>query len=264
MSLGKMAMKMAIGFAAVKGYKSFRQQGGLDGIKRMLSEGGSGSLRQSGGMAGGMSAATSGGRSGAGSGGGIGGILSALGGGASGSGGSSGLGGLLGSLGGGAGGGGAGRGGTSGMGGLLGGLAAMAGGSAALSAGSPEETMRHVEEGPSDEATAAVMIRAIGQAVRADGQIDAEERAVLDDMMDESETAEDRAALDAALSEPINPEKLARDVPKGHEAQVYAAALTAIDPDDAQERDFLKRFATALALDGPEVARLHEAAGKPV
>ncbi len=254
MSLGKMAMKMAIGFAAFKGYKSFQQQGGLDGVKRMLSEGGSGSRGMSGGSG---SGGSTGGRSG-GSSGGIGSLLSALGGGAAGGRGtSSGLGGMLGSLGGGSTGG-----GSSGMGGLLGGLAAMAGGSAALGAGSQEEKMRHVEEGPSDEATAAVMIRAIGQAVRADGQIDAEERAVIDDMMDESETAENRAALDAALSEPVNPEKLARDVPRGHEAQVYAAALTAIDPDQEQERDFLKRLATALALDSPEVKRLHETAGK--
>ena len=250
MSLGKMAMKMAIGFAAFKGYKSFRQQGGLDGVKRMLSEGSAGGRGASGSL---------GGASGSGS-GGIGGLLGALGGGSAG--GSSGLGGLLGALGGGSSGGA--TQGSSGMGGLLGGLAAMAGGSAALGAGSQEETMRHVEAGPSDEATAAVMIRAIGQAVRADGQIDADERAVIDDMMDEADTAEDRAALDAALSEPINPEKLARDVPRGHEAQVYAAALTAIDPDQPQERDFLSRFATALALEGPEVKRLHEAAGKPV
>ncbi len=251
MSLGKMAMKMAIGFAAFKGYKAFRQQGGMDGVKRMLSGGGSGT------------AGSSAGSSGAGSSGGIGGLLASLGGSMGGSGGSSGgLGGLLGSLGGGAGG--VSRGGSSGMGGLLGGLAAMAGGSAALASASPEEAMRHVENGPASEETAAVMIRAIGQAVRADGRIDAEERAVLDGMMDESETAADRAALDAALMEPVNPEKLARDVPRGSEAQVYAAALTAIDPDHAQERDFLNRFATALALDAPEVARLHEAAGKPV
>lgn len=257
MSLGRMAMKMAIGFAAAKGYKQFRQQGGLDGVKRMLSQGSSASRGLSGGMTGGLSGGSARGMAG-GSSGGIGGLLSALGGGSS-AGGSSGLGGILGSLGGGS----TGR-GSSGMGGLLGGLAAMAGGSAALGASSREETMQHVEAGPSDEATAAVMVRAIGQAVRADGQIDAKERAVIDDMMDETESAEDRAALDAALSEPINPEKLARDVPRGHEAEVYAAALTAIDPDKPQERDFLKRFASALALEGPEVERLHEAAGKPV
>ena len=212
MSLGKLAMKMAIGFAAFKGYKAFRRRGGLDGVKRMLSSGGSGGA----------------------SGGGIGGLLASLGGGA-----------------------------TSGSGGLLGGLAAMAGGSVAMGA-DRDTAMRHAEQGPQDEATAAAMIRAIGQAVRADGQIDPAERAILDDMMDESESAEDRAALEAALSEPINPEKLARDVPRGAEAQVYSAALTAIDPDQAQERDFLRRFATALALDAPDVARLHEAAGKPI
>ncbi len=61
----------------------------------------------------------------------------------------------------------------------------------------------------------------------------------------------------------MNPEALARDVPRGHEAEVYAAALTAIDPDQPGEKAFLQRFATALALDSSQVARLHEQAGKP-
>ncbi|SFI40285.1 DUF533 domain-containing protein [Jannaschia pohangensis] len=176
--------------------------------------------------------------------GGSGGLMGAL----QGRGGSSGgLGGLLGQLGG----------GTPGKG-LLGGLAAMAGGSAALGSGATDDSMMtHAEAGPQDEATAAAMVRAIGQAVRADGQIDADERAALDQILGDADSPEDRAVIDQALSEPIHPEGLARDVPRGSEAAVYAAALTAINPDHPAERDFLNRFATALALDPQEVAMLH-------
>lgn len=237
MSLKRTAMKMALAFAASKGYAAFRQQGGVQGVKDKLA------------------------RSSAGGGsGGLGGLLSSLTGGSSGQGG--GLSGALGALGGG-GGGTAGT-GAGGMSGLLGGLAAMAGGTQATSAMDQDRAMDMAESGPQDDATAAVMIRAIGQAVRADGQIDTQERAVLDAMIGEAETAEDRAAIDAALSEPIHPEALARDVPRGHEAEVYAAALTAIDPDRPAERAFLSRFATALALEPGEVARLHESTGKPI
>ncbi|MEM8849832.1 MAG: DUF533 domain-containing protein [Pseudomonadota bacterium] len=204
MSLKRMAMKMAVAFAAAKGYQAFRQRGGMQGVKQMMS----------------------------------------------GSSGSGGLSSMLGGLGGGAAG-----------GGLLGGLAAMAGGSSALGAGADHDAL--VDAGPQDDDTAAIMIRAIGQAVRADGVIDAEERALLDQIVMDAETPEDQAVVDVALSEPVHPEALARDVERGHEAEVYAAALTAIDPDHPAERQFLSRFATALALDPAEVADLHATAGKP-
>lgn len=267
MSLKNTAMKMAIAFAAAKGYQTFRARGGMQGVRDMLAQ------AQQGGRGAGTA------RTGTGtSGGGLGGLMASLGGGSSAAGG--GLGGLLGTLsGGGAGasgtgssgmgrtgmGGAGGRmAGPGGMGGLLGGLAAMAGGGGASAMpDDADERMRMAESGPSDEATAAAMVRAIGQAVRADGQIDATERSVLDEIMGDAETEADREAIDRALSEPVDPDGLARDVPRGHESEVYAAALTAIDPDHPREKDFLRRFAVALRLDPAEVSRLHEVAGKP-
>lgn len=229
MSLKRMAMKMALAFAAAKGYQAFKGQGGMAGLKQKMSGGGT-----------------------SGSGGGLGGMLAGLTGGAGGSGG--GLGGLLGGLSGG---------GGAASGGLLGGLAAMAGGSAMAGQGQ-DAMMARAEEGPADEATAAAMIRAIGQAVRADGQIDADERAALNDIMGDADTPEDRHAIDTALNEPIDPLALAGDVPVGSEAQVYAAALTAIDPDHPAEQAFLADFARGLRLSGETVRDLHAAAGKPV
>lgn len=243
MSLKSMAVKMALAFAAAKGYQAFRNKGGMSGVKDMLAG------------AGGSSTTAGGARSS----GGLGGLLGSLGGGATGGGSSGGLGGLLGALGGGAGGGAT---GTGGMGGLLGGLAAMAGGSA-MAQGGEADMMRHAEQGPQDEATAAAMIRAIGQAVRADGQIDEAEQRALQEIMGDADTPEDQQAIRNALSEPLDPEGLAIDVPVGHEAEVYAAALTAIDPDAPTERAYLQRFAAALRMDPGEVARLHAATGKP-
>ncbi|CUH40841.1 Inner membrane protein YebE [Jannaschia seosinensis] len=225
MSLKRTAMKMAVAFAAAKGYRAYRDNGGLDGVKRLLSGGGTGpTAGRSGGLMGALQGTS-------GSGGGLAGLIGAL------------------------------AGGGAASGGLMGGLASMTG---ASQEADDTARMARVEAGPQDEATAAAMVRAIGQAVRADGHIDAEERSALDEILGEAETEADRAALDAALSEPVNPERLARDVPRNHESEVYAAALTAIDPDHPAERDFLRRFATALALEPAEVSRLHDAAGKPV
>lgn len=208
MSLKRMAVKMAVAFAAAKGYQACRQNGGMAGVKRMMSQAGG-----AGGGSGGLSS-----------------MLRGIGGGAAAG------------------------------GGLLGGLAAMAGGTGAMG---QDDQDALIERGPQDDELAGLMIRAMGQAVRADGVIDAEERAMLDQIVMDAETPEDQAVVDVALSEPIHPEALARDIPRGHEAEVYAAALTAIDPDHPAEVDFLKRFATALALDPAEVADLHASAGKP-
>ena len=256
MSLKRMAMKMAIAFAAAKGYEAFRSRGGMSGVRDMLAQGGGG--RAPGGMGAPRGA----------SGGGLGGLMGALGSGGAGGGmAGGGLGGLLGALGGGAGGGmgrsGMGGAGLGGMGGLLGGLAAMAGGAGAAVPDDDDRRLQMAETGIADEATAAAMVRAIGMAVRADGHIDDDERAVLDEIVGDAETSADREAMDRALSDPVDPDALARDVPRGHESEVYAAALTAIDPDQPAERDFLRRFASALRMDPAEVSRLHATAGKP-
>ncbi|MBM2576565.1 DUF533 domain-containing protein [Jannaschia sp. Os4] len=252
MSLKRMAMKMALAYAAAKGVQAFRNNGGLSGLKRSIGQMQGGAQNASSGIQGrvGGTGTTTGG---------LGSLLGGLS--SGGAAGGSGLGGLLGALGG--------QGSTvgggmsgGGMGGLLGGLAAMAGGSAAL--GSDADMAQHAEAGPSDEATAGVMIRAMAQAVRADGEIDAQERQVLMELLDDANDPGDREAVEAALNEPIDPEGLARDVPAGHEAEVYAAALTAIDPDRAPEREFLSRFASALDMRPSEVRQLHEAQGKPV
>ena len=218
MSLKRMAMGLAIAFAARKGYGALQRSGGLAGLKRSLSGGG------------GLSGAL-GGRAGQGGG----------------------LGGLLGGLGGGAGG--------AGMGGLLGGLAAMAGGSA-MAGASDDDRMARAEAGIEDEATARAMIRAMAMAVQADGRIDADERRALDEALGDGDPG-DRDELDAALAEPVDAEGLARSAPVGSEAQVYAAALTAIDPDHPAERTFLSDFARALRLPEHERRALHDAQGKP-
>jgi uncharacterized membrane protein YebE (DUF533 family) len=242
MSLKKMAMKMAIAFAAAKGYEAFRKQGGMKGLQGKLTQ-------MQGGQAGG----------------GLGGMMGRVGG--SGGASSGGLGSLLGSLGmagatGGRESGMAGQGAPSGgLGGLLGGLAAMAGGTAVLN---QDQAAQAAEQGPSDEATAGVMIRAMAQAVRADGVIDGEEREVLMQLLGDANDPGDEEAVRAALSEPVDPEGLARDVPKGHEAEVYAAALTAIDPDEEAEKDYLRRLSSALDMRPSEVRQIHDAQGKPI
>lgn len=113
------------------------------------------------------------------------------------------------------------------------------------------------------ETNARLMIRAMIQAARADGTIDAAERAVIMEHLTES-TAEERAFVEAELTAPVDPLALARDTAEAARGQVYSAALMPIKADSAAEQQFLAALARGLGLDGATVAGIHAALGKPV
>lgn len=106
------------------------------------------------------------------------------------------------------------------------------------------------------------MIRAMIQAARADGEIDEQERATLMEVIGDSDSHE-IAFVQKQMADPVNPESLARDTPKGHEVEVYTASVVAIEPDNRAEAEHLDRLAKALKLDQLTVNEIHQAQGKP-
>lgn len=116
--------------------------------------------------------------------------------------------------------------------------------------------------GAAAEESAKLMIRAMIQAAKSDGEIDAEERAtILSHLKDASE--EEIAYVKAELDAPIDIAGLAAAVGEGAKAQVYSAALMAITVDTEAERAYLQGLATALGLDAATLATIHAGAGKP-
>jgi len=112
------------------------------------------------------------------------------------------------------------------------------------------------------EISAALMLRAVIQAVKCDGTLDAAEKAKLMEAMGEATDAEVRA-VNAELERPVDVDALVRLVPEGMEAQVYLASLSAIDLDSQPEAEYLHSLAQALELAPHEVNALHERAGAP-
>lgn len=105
------------------------------------------------------------------------------------------------------------------------------------------------------EENARLMIRAMIQAAKADGEIDADERAkIMDHLKDASD--EEIAFVEAELSAPVDVMALANAAGDGAKAQVYAAARMAIKVDNPQENAYLNQLATALGLDAGTRARL--------
>ncbi|WP_373635452.1 DUF533 domain-containing protein [Yoonia sp. SS1-5] len=231
--------KMAIGFAMAKGMDAMKGKGGLGQIMQGL--GGGGGAQQAG-AAGGM--------------GGLGDIMGKLGGGGGAGGG---LGDMLGQLTGGGGGGAAAAGGLGGLGALLGGLAGARGGGGGLEGLLNQD---NPAEEPNEDEVARLMLRAMTQAARADGDIDAAEKASLMELLRDGDPA-DVQALQQILDEPVSASALASDTPRGLETQVYTMSLNAISPDNQAEAQYLHELAGGLGIQPATANDIHDRLGAP-
>lgn len=137
-----------------------------------------------------------------------------------------------------------------GLGDLLG---SLLGGASATARRSPEQDQ---------EISAALMLRALITAVKADGDLDADEKQKLMEAMGDASAAEVKA-VNAELSRPVDVDALVRIVPQGMEAQVYLVSLNAINLDQQAEAEYLHNLAQGLELTQEEVNALHDRAGAP-
>jgi len=230
-----------------------QQQGG--GLEDMLG----GLLGGGGGQSGGLGGLLEGLQGGGGAGGGLNDLLGGANANTQG-----GLGGLLGSLTSGASGSGAG-----GLGGLLGGLTGAAAGAGAAGGfgGMLNDALARGGEPaqaptPQQEMGAALMLRAMIQAAKSDGQIDDAERAKIMDKLGDI-SPEEREFVNNELAAPVDPEALAGQTPRELAPQVYAMSVLAIDLDNQNEAQYLHGLATAMGLDQASVNNIHDQFGVP-
>jgi uncharacterized membrane protein YebE (DUF533 family) len=122
----------------------------------------------------------------------------------------------------------------------------------AMTGGTPANAMM--------EENARLMIRAMIQAAKADGEIDAEERkTIMDHLGDASE--EELAFVQAELEAPVDVMALAGATGEAMKAQVYSTSVMAIRPDNPAETLYLKQLADALGIDQATRDRLHAGMG---
>lgn len=149
---------------------------------------------------------------------------------------------------------------AAGLGGLM---SAMTGGMAAGAgqAGSMMDAMTGTTAATDTmEENAKLMIRAMIQAAKADGEIDAEEREKIMDHMGELDE-EERAFVLAELDAPVDPMALASDAGEQMKAQVYAASIMTMKVDSIAEAQYLEQLAGALGLSPETRDRIHASMG---
>ncbi len=264
-TLGKVAMGVIVakGVGKVMGGAG-GAGGGLGGLLGGLTGGQGGST---GGGLGGLLGGLTGGQGGAQS-GGLGGMLGGLMGGNNAQAGNQagGLGGLLAGLAGGQAGGGAAAGGLGGLLGSLGGATAPQQGSStpdfgsmfndALQGKEPEQVSQ------TDEENAAILLRAMISAAKADGELDSEEqRKITEHLGDVSE--EEAAFVRNELQAPLDLDGLVASVPSGLEQQVYLMSLMAIDLDSKEEAVYLDSLRKGLNISEQVSNQIHEKLGAP-
>jgi uncharacterized membrane protein YebE (DUF533 family) len=235
MSFIRTLATLAAGYAAAKGHEKFKDMGGMAGLQNAGTAGASG--------AGGADLQSQ-----------MGDMMSKLGI----PGGSGMLGQIMGQLGGGAAG--AGTAGAAGLGGLMSALGGAAAAGSESSAQMMDAFTGTTAATSTMEDNAKLMISAMIQAAKADGEIDGDEQAKILEQMGELD-AEERAFIEAELAKPVDVQSLAMATSEQMKAQVYAMSVMAIRVDTNSEVSYLNTLAAALGLSDETRAQVHKAMG---
>jgi uncharacterized membrane protein YebE (DUF533 family) len=120
-----------------------------------------------------------------------------------------------------------------------------------------EDDERELERG------AQLALRAMLNAAKADGEIDAAEIEKISGKASQAGAgAEAEQFLREEMLKPMDLDGLVAAVPNGQmAAQVYAASLFAIEVDTPQEADYLRRLAAGLGLESGVVGEIHRSLG---
>ncbi|MEE9342483.1 MAG: DUF533 domain-containing protein [Gammaproteobacteria bacterium] len=158
--------------------------------------------------------------------------------------------------------------GGGGLGGLLSGLA---GGAAAKQSGGigdilgaflDKQQAPQAQPSASQNQQAEVLLTAMLNAIKSDGQIDkAEQDRIVQQL---GEVSDDEARfVQSVMTAPLDVNAFIRSVPKGMEQQVYLMSLTSIDLDSKAEAQYLHKLAEGLGISQQACNQIHEQVGAP-
>lgn len=148
-------------------------------------------------------------------------------------------------------------GGGAGMAGMLAAIGGAAASAQGQGAAALLDAMDTPETAPEADRAAGLMLRAMFQAAKADGDIDeAESARILETIGADADDA-DRAFVQDRLAAPVDVQGLVADTPEDQRMQVYAASLMTIRVDTEAEARYLDSLAKAMTLPETTVNALH-------
>lgn len=112
------------------------------------------------------------------------------------------------------------------------------------------------------ERQAEVLIKAMINAAKCDGNIDAGEQQKIVDRL--GEVSQDEIEfVRSEFRKPLDVDGFVREIPRGMEQQAYLVSLMAIDLDSNPEAQYLHQLAQGTGLDANLVNQLHDKVGAP-
>lgn len=265
MSLVGTLGRIAVGIAVAKGVGGLMNKGGSGGgLGGLLGGAGSGGL---GGLLGGVlgggqqqaptaGSAQSGNTSAAGGLGNLGGLGSLLGG-AAGGGMAGGLGGLLESM----------SGGNAGTAQAPGAsnadISPPVGGSLGDLLNSALQGKSIPEPEPEQEDQARILIQAMVNAAKSDGEIDTEEQQKIVANLGDEVSDEERQFVISEMQKPLDADAFIRSIPRGTEMQVYMMSLLGINLDSREEAVYLDSLRKGIGMSEQQCNAIHEKLGVP-
>jgi uncharacterized membrane protein YebE (DUF533 family) len=119
-----------------------------------------------------------------------------------------------------------------------------------------------VAPAPQQEAAAGLMLKAMLQAAKCDGELDdAERQKIMEALGDAS--PQDIAFVNRELAAPVDVAGLVRQVPRGLEQQIYTVSVLGIDLDSQAEAKYLASLSKALGIQPQNVNAIHAKLGVP-
>ncbi|WP_299895013.1 DUF533 domain-containing protein [uncultured Ruegeria sp.] len=231
MSFMKTLASVAIGFAAAKGMDKYQKMGGMAGLQDMMQGAGGGfgvdqlgKMAEQFGLPGGASGLQD--------------MMSKMGIGGSAT-------------------------GAAGLGGLLNAMQGAAKTANQQTGDMMETVFGGTPAGAAMEEQAKLMLRAMIQAAKADGELDEQEKEIILGELGDDISDEERAFVQEQLNAPIDVMGLAADSGTPFKTQIYAASLAAIRLDNTREASYLRQLSTALGLSDAERDQIHTYMGAP-
>ena len=112
------------------------------------------------------------------------------------------------------------------------------------------------------EEEAKLLIRAMLNAAKCDGNFDAsEQEKILKHIGDISQ--EDADFINSEISQPLDAQAFINSVPRGMEQQVYLMSLMAIDLDSQEEAKYLDQLAKGFNISQQQSNEIHAKVGVP-
>jgi uncharacterized membrane protein YebE (DUF533 family) len=119
------------------------------------------------------------------------------------------------------------------------------------------------EPEPAQEDQARILIQAMVNAAKSDGEIDQEEQQKIVSHLGDEVSDEERRFVLSEMKSPLDIDAFIRSIPRGAEMQVYMMSLLAIDLDSRAEAMYLDTLRKGIGMNEEQCNAVHKKLGVP-